>query len=104
MGYLVTDAGCENSLLRFSALINLVDVFFTPDSLGMHISIALEKPTIVSVGPTSPWELDVYGNGEIIYNDKLDCISCYRAVCDLEINCMNTLKPERILGSIARYL
>jgi heptosyltransferase-2 len=104
VGDLVTDAGCHNSLLQFSALIDLTDVFFTPDSLGMHISIALDKPTIVNVGPTSPWELDVYGNGEIIYNDKLECISCYRSVCDLEINCMNTIEPERILESIARYL
>lgn len=104
VGELVTDAGCHNSLPQFAALIGLTDVFFTPDSLGMHISIALDKPTIVNVGPTSPWELDVYGNGEIIYNGQLDCICCYKATCDFEVNCMNTIEPGRILASLARYL
>lgn len=101
---LIVDAGCHNSILRFSALIDLVDVFFTPDSLGMHISIALDKTTIVLVGPTSPWELDVFGNGEIIFSDVCDCIACYQPKCDKEINCMNTIIPERIFEVIERYL
>lgn len=104
LGDLLIDTGCHNSLMEFSALINLVDVFFTPDSLGMHIAIALNKTTVVIVGPTSPWELDVYGNGEIIYNEELDCISCYQPTCDKKFNCMNSLKPERIFESIMRYI
>lgn len=104
VGSLIVDAGCDNSILRFSALIDLVDVFFTPDSLGMHISIALDKTTIVLVGPTSPWELDVFGNGEIIFSDVCDCIACYQPICDKKINCMNTIEPEKIFKAIERYL
>ncbi len=104
VGPLIVDAGCFNSILRFSALIDLADIFFTPDSLGMHISIALDKPSIVIVGPTSPWELDVFGNGEIIFRDICDCIACYRPTCNKKINCMNTIKPGKIFEAIERYL
>ena len=101
---IIIDAGCNNSISDFSELINLTNILFTPDSLGMHISVALNKTTIVIVGPTSPWELDIFGNGEIIYNKNLDCIACYRQSCDKEVNCMNSIKPESILKRIEKYL
>lgn len=104
VGSLLVDAGCNNSILQFSALIDLVDVFFTPDSLGMHISIALNKTTIVIVGPTSPWELDDFGNGEILCNDQLDCIACYLPTCQKETNCMNTITPVKVSETIKKYL
>jgi ADP-heptose:LPS heptosyltransferase len=104
LGDLIIDTGCSNSIQDFSALINLCNIFFTSDSLGMHISVALDKTTIVLVGPTSPWELEVFGNGEIIYNNKLECISCYKSTCDFVINCMNSLKPEFIYSKISKYL
>ena len=103
-GDLIVDAGCSNSLLQFSSLIDLVDVFSTPDSLGLHIAAALGKTTIVLVGPTSPWELHVFGNGEIIYSETCDCIACYRQTCDKEINCMNTIKPARVFEAIKKHL
>jgi heptosyltransferase-2 len=103
-GDLIVDAGCSNSLLRFSALIDLVDILCTPDSLGLHIAVALKKTAVVLVGPTSPWELDVFGNGDIIYSDKCDCISCYRPNCPKEINCMNTIEPGRVFVAINKYL
>jgi len=104
IGNLLIDTGCNNSIQDFSALINLCDVFFTSDSLGMHISVALNKTTIVLVGPTSPWELEVFGNGEIIHNEELECISCYKSTCDFKVNCMNSLVPEFIYSKITKYL
>jgi heptosyltransferase-2 len=101
---LIIDAGCKNSIKEFSALIDLTDLFFTSDSLGMHISVALDIATVVLVGPTSPWELDVFGNGKIIYNNNLDCIACYKSTCDLKVNCMNSLEPEFIYNQIKQFL
>ena len=101
---MIIDAGCDNSIQEFSALINLTDIFFTPDSLGMHISTALNKITIVIVGPTSPWELDVFGKGEIIYNRKMQCIPCYNETCDKNKNCMNTINTHQILNKLEKYL
>ena len=100
----VINAGCNNSIGQFSALVNLVSIFLTSDSLGMHISTALSKTTITIVGPTSPWELQAYNNGEIIYNKNLDCISCYLSKCDLEVNCMNSITVKNVFGKIRDYL
>ncbi len=101
---LIIDAGCKNSIKDFAALINLTNLFFTSDSLGMHISVALDITTIVLVGPTSPWELMVFDNGEIIYNEDMECIACYKSTCDLKVNCMNTLSPEYVYDKIKKYL
>ncbi len=101
---LLIDTGCNNSIKEFSALIGLTDLFFTSDSLGMHMSVALNIATAVIVGPTSPWELEVYDNGEIIYNKDMPCIACYKATCDFEVNCMNTLKADFVFKQVEKYL
>ena len=103
MGDSVVDGGCDNSLMEFAALIQEVDVLLTSDSLAMHIGVALEKPTVVLVGPTSPWELDVFGKGAILHSD-IECLSCYLSRCDKPVNCMNTLSPEFVAGKLADFL
>lgn len=99
----VVDAGCNNSLDEFAAIINTFDLLLTSDSLGMHMGVALGKPTVVLVGPTSPWELDVFGKGEILYSD-IECLVCYLSRCDKTVTCMNTLSPEYVLSRVEKHL
>lgn len=96
----VIDAECSDSVNKFAEIINLVDIFVTPDSLGFHLSVALAKYTIVLVGPTSPWELDVYGNGVIVYNEELECLACYDSLCKRNKECMTSITPEYIFIKI----
>jgi heptosyltransferase-2 len=96
----VVDGGCHNPLMQFASLVNAVDVLLTSDSLAMHIGVALQKPTVVLVGPTSPWELDVFGKGAILHSD-IECLSCYLSRCDKAINCMNTLAAEYVAAKVA---
>jgi ADP-heptose:LPS heptosyltransferase len=103
VGDSVVDGGCLNSLLEFAGKVKAVDVLFTADSLAMHVGVALEIPTIVVVGPTSPWELDVFGKGAVLHSD-LDCLACYRTQCDKVVNCMNSLSPEHAFTKISEYL
>lgn len=99
----VFDAGTNNSLIEFAALINTFDVLLTSDSLGMHMGVALGKPTVVLVGPTSPWELDVFGKGDILHSD-IECLACYLSRCDKSVTCMNTLSPQFVLSKVQRHL
>jgi heptosyltransferase-2 len=99
----VVDGGCNNSLLQFAALVKAVDVLLTSDSLAMHIGVALDKPTVVLVGPTSPWELDVFGRGGIL-DSGIECLACYLSKCDKKVNCMNTLSPEYVVAKINEFL
>ncbi|MBM2839816.1 MAG: hypothetical protein HW412_344 [Bacteroidetes bacterium] len=103
VGDAVIDAGCENSLMEFSSLIDSVNVLLTSDSLAMHMGVALGKATIVLVGPTSPWELDVFGNGEIVHSD-IECLVCYLSRCDKVVTCMNTLSPEYVVSRVTQFL
>lgn len=103
VGPKVVDAGCDNSLGEFAAVINTFDVFLTSDSLGMHMGVALGKPTVVFVGPTSPWELDVFGNGDIVHSD-IECLVCYLSRCDKTVTCMNTLSPQYVLSKVETHL
>lgn len=103
VGDLVVDAGCNNSLMEFSSLVNTVDILLTSDSLAMHIGVACGKATVVLVGPTSPWELDVFGSGEILHSN-IECLACYLSRCDKVVTCMNTLSPEYVLSKVQLYL
>lgn len=103
VGKLVVDAGCDHSLCDFAALVNLVDVLLTPDSLAMHIGVALSKKVVVLVGATSPWELDVFGKGRVL-SSSVECLACYREVCDARLRCMKELTPELVAGEIMRHL
>jgi ADP-heptose:LPS heptosyltransferase len=100
----IYDAECYDSIDKFAGVINIVNIFLTPDSLGFHLSVALNNYTMVLVGPTSPWELDVYGNGEIIYNSEIDCISCYDSICKRNKECMKSLTPELLFGKIIKRI
>lgn len=88
--------GTENSMEDFICIVSLASEVFTSDSLCFHIATALGKYTAVIVGPTSHTELDVFGNGKIIYSDKVDCLCCYLNKCDKTVTCMNTLMAADI--------
>ncbi len=103
VGGAVIDGGCGNSLMQFASLVAAADAVLTSDSLAMHMSVALGKPTVVLVGPTSPWELDVFGRGEIVHSD-IECLACYLSRCDKTVNCMNTLSPEHVLSRVEPFL
>jgi len=73
----IIDTGTGNDLLEFPALISVCNLLITSDSLGLHVSLALKRNTIVFIGPTSPTEIDMYGFGEKVVINR-DCVACYR--------------------------
>lgn len=50
-----------NSLKEFSALVNLCEKIICSDSLALHISLAMKKPTIGLFFCTTPHEVEDYG-------------------------------------------
>jgi ADP-heptose:LPS heptosyltransferase len=89
--------GCENSIEDLINIISLTDKVFTSDSLAFHITTALDKYAVVIVGPTSHFELDVFGNGHILYSSKVDCLVCYLNKCDKTVTCMNTINAVEVI-------
>ena len=89
--------GCDNSVEDFIAIIYLSNKIFTSDSLALHVATSLNRYVVCIVGPTSHTELDVFGNGKIIYSDIVDCLCCYLNRCGKQVTCMNTMKTEDVI-------
>ena len=97
----IVDAGCGNTLKEFAAIVERADLVVTSDSLALHMAAALSRPVVVLVGPTSPWELDMYGSGEVVTAD-VPCLACYRRQCDKPVTCMERLTPREVYDACVR--
>ena len=68
------------SVKELGALINLCSTLITSDSLPLHIATALEKKVVAFFSPTSPWEIELYGNGHHVLPIH-GCVACYHRKC-----------------------
>ncbi len=101
-GYAI-DSGTEHGVREYFALLDLCDVIVTGDTLGMHAALALNRKVVALFGPTSPWEIDMYGRGERIVSD-VDCICCYRRDCERSPTCMDRIEVARVEQAVLRLL
>jgi heptosyltransferase-2 len=97
------DPGCDNPVRHFAALLQQCDVVVTGDTLAMHLSLALERPTVILFGPTSAAEIETYGLGEKVIPD-MGCLSCYKNACDFVPNCMDLITTGMVVDAIQRQL
>jgi heptosyltransferase-2 len=96
------DGGTYNSIEQFAALLAVSQWVLTADSLGYHLACAIGTPAFCLVGPTSPWELDTYGQNAILHA-PLDCVACYRPRCPLATTCMDLLTPAVVWRALAQW-
>jgi heptosyltransferase II len=94
----VIDAGTDNSLDRFAAIIARLDFMLTSDSLAMHIAIARDVPLVVFFAPTSAAEIELYGLGEKVWSTAPDYCT-YRVDAD-----NSTITAARLWPAIERTL
>lgn len=69
----------------------------TSDTFGMHLAVAMNKPSIVFFGPTSQVEIEPYGNMSKLYIPDLQCSPCYKKMCPYNLECMNGINVDAIL-------
>ncbi len=75
------DAGADNDLQAFAALVGSVDLLVTSDSLALHLGIAMERRIVCFFAPTSAAEIDLYGQGTKVVSSAPDYCS-YRPNTD----------------------
>lgn len=97
-GIHVCDAGVDNQLLDFAAIVDALDLLVSSDSLAMHIGIAREVPMVAFFAPTSADEIHLYGRGESIRSLSPDYCS-YRSDASTA-----TLTVERLGEAVLRWL
>ncbi len=104
----VIDAGTENTIEQYSALVERCDVIVTVDTLALHLAAALSIPVVALFGPTNKHELEIYGKGKKLAIDELKCIFCYKhrcRVCESDVaKCMEMITPEMVLDAIRETL
>lgn len=97
-GLAVIDAGTDNSLLEFGAIVDRLDLLVTSDSLALHVAIARSVKIVAFFAPTSAAEIELYGLGEAVRSTAPDYCS-YRPDADNA-----TLTAERLAAAVARVL
>lgn len=86
-------------LPQFINLMNQMDGIVTQVTMGMHISIALRKPTILMNNIFNPHEFDLYGRGQLVQPNR-DCVCFYRGSCKLGTSCMEELPAAKVLAAV----
>jgi heptosyltransferase-2 len=97
------DGGSNNSLEEFAAILSVSSWVLTPDSLGYHVACAVGTRAACLVGPTSPWEIDLYADNRVIHS-PFDCIACYRATCPKPTTCMDALTADAVWSSVRDWM
>jgi heptosyltransferase-2 len=98
LAQITVDAGCDNPLLPFGALVGLCDVLVTSDSLALHMAVALDVRVVAFFAPTSAAEIELYGLGEKVVSTAADYCS-YSADAD-----NSSITPERLRDAVIRQL
>lgn len=94
----------RKSIHSLGAVISMLDVLITGDTLALHMASALNIPSVVLFGPTSIAEIYDYDRllCKIIAKD-LECLGCY-SDCDNPDNCMNIISLQEIVDAVQKQL
>ncbi len=99
----IIDTSTENTLREFFSLLNLCDILITSDTMALHVALALKKKVLALFGPTSYNEIEMYNLGEKIIS-PLECVVCYRRVCNKTPDCMQMISPKVIYKKLTKFL
>lgn len=103
VGVPIFDAGCENEVRHFAALVKHCAVMLSADSLAMHVALAVGRRVVILFGPTSHTEIELFGQGEKVI-PAMDCLICYKQDCSLFPNCMDSIPVEAVKEALFRQL
>ena len=99
----IFDAGSHNGIRQYAAIVSRCDLVLSGDTLAMHVALAMGRKVVALFGPTSPWEIELFGMGEKIV-PNLECVACYRRACERSPNCMDAISTTAIKEAIIRHL
>ena len=100
----VVSAGTNHSYRQFAALVERCDVLVTGDTMALHAACARKVPVVALFGPTSMTEIEVFGRGEKLAPEGLDCLGCYLPTCDVSPHCQERITPKLVFESVRRLL
>lgn len=90
-------------LPQFINLIDQCDLVVTQVTMGMHLTLGLQKKIVLINNIFNSYEFDLFGKGKIIQPPKA-CKCFYRGTCVDGTSCMETLEPEAVAQAATEVL
>ncbi len=91
--------------LRMGACyMNIADIVITGDSFGLHLAIALKKYVIAWFGLSCAAEIELYGRGEKLIPENLDCSPCWKKECPNNLECIEMIDLNEMKGIVLKYI
>jgi heptosyltransferase-2 len=84
-------------LRRGACFMDICDIVISGDSFGMHMAIALRKYVIAWFGLSCAVEIELYGRGEKLIPEGLDCSPCWKRVCPFNLECIDMIDLNKII-------
>ena len=99
----VINTPTTEGLRRGMGYVDLCDIVFTGDSLGMHMAIALKKQVIAWFNVTCSPEIELYGRGAKI-TSEVACSPCWKQVCDVGLVCLDEAIGSKMIGEFDKLM
>jgi heptosyltransferase-2 len=95
----------QNGIAEMIALLSQIDLLISNDTGAAHISAALNRPTLVIFGSTSPlWTPPQGEKVKMIYNPS-PCSPCFTKKCGLDRKrCMENISVNEVYEEAAKLL
>lgn len=91
----------KSSLVQMAALISKCNLVIANDSGPMHISAALNIPTLGIFGPTNPkYHRPYSSNSDYVIKNDLHCIICNKLICPYLHECMTELDVNNVIDKM----
>ena len=90
-------------LRRGACFMDICDLVISGDSFGMHMAIALRKYVIAWFGLSCAAEIELYGRGEKLIPEGLECSPCWKKVCPYNLECIDLIDLSRIITLTRNY-
>ncbi|MFH1505316.1 MAG: glycosyltransferase [Candidatus Omnitrophota bacterium] len=96
----------KTTLKDLPQILEKLEVFVTPDTATLHLSCALNIPTIALFGPTDPNRHIVQSENIYIFCEKTPCSFCYRPKCGFEDKnlCLKKITAGQVFIKIKEIL
>ncbi len=86
-----------------AVLLRRCKMFIGSDTGPLHITAALNIPTVAIFGPTDPIRNGPYGNNHTIIHKNLACSGCYKRRCKT-MECMKGITVEEVYKAVKEMM